>query len=75
MEDRLLLSTDSVRADLRSDYWREMVAPFFDAEPLESERNTHLEGSVDVRFIAGLIISRTTFSAQHLNRSRRLVLR
>lgn len=74
MGDRLFLSTSLVEPDLRSDYWREMIAPFFDAQPLESARNTHLEGSVDVRFIAGLIVSRTTFGAQHLNRSRRLAL-
>lgn len=75
MEDRLLLSTSSVEPDLRSDYWREMVAPFFDAQPLETAGNTHLEGSIDARFIAGLSVSRTTFGAQHLNRSRRLTLR
>lgn len=74
MQEGLLLSTDLVRSDLRTEYWREITRPFFETTQHPEDSKTTLEGSLTSRAIGSLLIGPTSFNQQQYRRDRRIVL-
>lgn len=74
MQEGLLLSTDLVQSDLRTEYWREITRPFFETTQHPEGSNATLEGSLKSRAIGSLLIGPTSFNQQQYRRDRRIVL-
>jgi AraC-like DNA-binding protein len=74
MVEDVCISTDFVEADERSDFWREVTRPVFEALPLAGDRHLPLQGSIRSRVIGSLLVGATSFNAQRYQRDQRLVL-
>ncbi|MFK4823132.1 helix-turn-helix domain-containing protein [Ochrobactrum quorumnocens] len=69
----LLVSTDFVDENQKSDFWREASRPFYDTTPLIGYENYQLEGTIRSREVAGFTFASVTFNAQRYNRDRRII--
>lgn len=69
----LLLTTDLVEPQLRTDAWREITRPLFETTP--PVKQTPLEGSLRSMSVGEILIGPTTFNAQQYRRDRRTILR
>lgn len=74
MPEDLFLSTDLIEPELRSDYWRAIMRPLFDAEP-GGDDDGGLVGSLRWRLCATLLIGHTWFNSQFYRRDRQVVRR
>ncbi|MGO4671861.1 helix-turn-helix domain-containing protein [Bosea sp. 2YAB26] len=72
--EELVLSTDMVEPDLRSDLWREISRPFFETTAHPDDRGAVLEGSIRSRALGALLIGPTSFNQQQYSRDRRTIL-
>jgi AraC-like DNA-binding protein len=66
-------STRTLEEGARSDVWRWLIAPLFDARPAAS-RGEPLEGELSARSLGASLICRWSFGAQIHARDRRLVM-
>lgn len=71
--DEVLVSTNMVEDNLRSDFWREVTRPFYETTPLIGSESPQLEGTIRLRQRAGLQFASVTFNAQRYNRDRRII--
>lgn len=74
MPDAILLSTDLVEPDLRTEVWREITRPFFETTQHPGGTETQLEGSLRSQAIGSLLIGPTSFNHQQYGRDRRTIL-
>ena len=72
--EELVLSTDMVEPDLRSDLWREISRPFFETTAHPDDRGAVLEGSIRSLALGALLIGPTSFNQQQYSRDRRTIL-
>ncbi|MCA0276862.1 MAG: helix-turn-helix domain-containing protein [Proteobacteria bacterium] len=73
MQDAVLLSTDLVEPELRTDYWRDVTRPLFDTRPIAGSPQPALEGAFTTRMIGPMLVGRARFNAQAYVRDRRIV--
>ncbi|WP_315835659.1 helix-turn-helix domain-containing protein [Bradyrhizobium prioriisuperbiae] len=72
MPEELFLSTDLIEPKFRSDYWRAIMGPLFDAQA-QGDDVRGLVGSVRSRLGATLMVARTQFNSQHYCRDRQVI--
>lgn len=72
--EEVVLSTEMVEPGLRSDLWREISRPFFEAMACSGETGAMLEGSVHSRTVGSLLVGPTSFNRQQYSRDRRTIL-
>ena len=71
--DEIVVSTDLIEDDFRSDFWREVTRPFYETTPVTGSESPQLEGTIRSRQVAGLWLGSITFNAQRYNRDRRII--
>lgn len=73
MQGAVLLSTDLVEPELRSDYWRDVTRPLFDTRPVTDSPQPALEGAFVTRMIGPMLVGRARFNPQIYVRDRRII--
>lgn len=75
VEDILQVSTDMVEPDDRTEYWREVTSPLFEALPCESGLYPRLEGSYGTKMIGSLMGGYSKFGQQRFVRNWKTISR
>ncbi len=74
VDDEIFISTEMVEVGDRTDFWREITKPLFEASPFPDDKGRPLQGLVRSRSVGSLVIASTTFGRQRQRRDRRTVL-
>lgn len=74
MTREVFISTELVEEDQRTDLWREISRPMFEALPHPDDIDLFLSGSVRAVPVGSLMTARSIFNRQRYNKDRRFIL-
>lgn len=74
MMREVLVSTDLVDVEHRSDFWREATKPFFETTPVSDDQVVPLKGSICSRPLGSILMGLVAFNRQQYHRDRRAIV-